>query len=196
MGPNSCNSTLDGCTQAKWMGVLGHPLDILSNIKCRWHHIHWFFRIFLHSQFSGGGFTTLLIYWKFSFFGFTFQWTVQDWKKCGESKNTSIINCLWNCDHIVIYCFWLFDAAKWSDLGERIRRSTKIYWQKLYGVEYSRNFISIWWFLFCRLCSLATVFQTSINWSIDGGTSIDSSITHIVLISLCIRHIDNKLHYR
>lgn len=51
---------------------------------------------------------------------------------------------------------WLFDAANgW--IWERERNITgtclqKIYWQKLYSIEYSRNFIFIWWFLFFYCC--------------------------------------------
>lgn len=147
-------------------------MNILSNIKCRWHRIRRGTLIFVHI-FS----VPLDFFAAFNLFGICCFFSVSVFRFNGQSKSgCEKRHChnklLMDCDHIVIYCFWLFDAAKYSSEEKGLKTGTclqKIYWQKLYSVDYSRSFISIWWFFFAlhiwcgEVVAVVVVVRSSMN---------------------------------
>lgn len=147
-------------------------MNILSNIKCRWHRIRRGTLIFVHI-FS----VPLDFFAAFNLFGICCFFSVSVFRFNGQSKSgCEKRHChnklLMDCDHIVIYCFWLFDAAKYSSEEKGLKTGTclqKIYWQKLYSFDYSRSFISIWWFflalhIWCgEVAVVVVVVRSSMN---------------------------------
>lgn len=169
-------------------------MNILSNIKCRWHRIRRGTLIFVHI-FS----VPLDFFAAFNLFGICCFFSVSVFRFNGQSKSgCEKRHChnklLMDCDHIVIYCFWLFDAAKYSSEEKGLKTGTclqKIYWQKLYSVDYSRSFISIWWFFFlsshlvwwggggCCCCSIFN--EPALNW-----LAIPASHTHTYCTNIAV----------